>query len=152
MPAGSIRRVTVPLGDGEDCVMVEPVGTANVELARINEAFAGRPYRYAYAQRSSEPGTWWDGLVKVDMLTGEETVWSRPDHWPAEPLFVARPGGVDEDDGVVLVTVLGGDGPAAGSYGTSYLLVLDARTMQPLAEARGPVRIPFTSHGNWYEN
>jgi beta,beta-carotene 9',10'-dioxygenase len=86
-------------------------------------------------------------LVKVDMETGEKLYWSRPDHWPSEPLFVPRPGATQEDDGVVLCTILGGK-----EYATSYLLILDAKTMEPLAEAKGPIRVPFMSHGNWYGN
>jgi carotenoid cleavage dioxygenase-like enzyme len=41
---------------------------------------------------------------------------------PSEPSFVPRPGSTDEDDGVVLSTVLGNE------EGTSYLLILDAKT------------------------
>ena len=53
-----------------------------------------------------------------------------------------------EDDGVVVSTVLDGDARE------SYLLVLDAQTMLPLAEvrldgARGMV-VPFAIHGDWF--
>ena len=92
--------------------------------------------------------SWWNGLSKVNVRTGEVTRWSREDHWPHEPTFVPRPGATDEEDGVVLSVVLGSDKDEA--YGSSYLVGLDGRTFQPLFEAKVPLRVPYASHGNWY--
>ena len=74
-------------------------------------------------------------------------VWYRARHMPTEPVFVPRPGAVAEDDGVVLATVLDGDA------NESYLVVLDAATMLPIAEVRLADRrghvVPFSIHGQW---
>jgi carotenoid cleavage dioxygenase-like enzyme len=74
-------------------------------------------------------------------------VWYRERHMPTEPVFVPRPGAVAEDDGVVLATVLDGDA------NESYLIVLDAATMLPIAEVRLADRrghvVPFSIHGQW---
>jgi len=87
-------------------------------------------------------------LIKVDMCATDTplVVWQQPSHYPSEPVFVARPGGVDEDDGVVLSAVL--DGPKA----QSYVLVLDAKTMTELARVYNPAefKVPYSVHGQFY--
>jgi hypothetical protein len=71
-------------------------------------------------------------------------VWSDASIHPTDPLFIPNPGGVAEDDGVLLVL----------SYDLgrreSVLLVLDAKTMTELARAyTGGTRIPPSFHGQW---
>ena len=46
-----------------------------------------------------------------------------------------------EDDGVLLSVVLD------GAANHSYILALDAATMQPLAQANTSITLPFLSHG-----
>ena len=55
--------------------------------------------------------------------------------------FLDRPGGTEEDDGV-LVTI-GFDGERE----QSYLLVLDAATFTPINTAYLPHNIPWSAHG-----
>ena len=88
-----------------------------------------------------QQGTWWNNLVKVDLQTNRTLEWFREGHYPSEPNFIPRPGATYEDEGVLLSVVLGGD------IGTSYLLMLDAHTMAPIAEAAAPYYLPFPSHG-----
>ena len=84
--------------------------------------------------------------MKVDLETGKTLEWFKEDHFPTEPNFIPRPGATEEDDGVLLSTVLGGD------RNSSYLLILDAKTMQPVAEANAPIFVPYSSHGTaWPE-
>jgi torulene dioxygenase len=71
-------------------------------------------------------------------------VWSDASIHPSEPLFVPSPGGVAEDEGVLLV--LGYDLERR----ESLLLVLDAQSMTELARAyTGGTRIPPSFHGQW---
>jgi carotenoid cleavage dioxygenase-like enzyme len=58
-------------------------------------------------------------------------------------VFVARPEGEREDDGVLLSVVLDA---AAGS---SFLLVLDASDLSEVARAGVPHHIPFSFHGQF---
>ena len=58
-------------------------------------------------------------------------------------MFVARPGGEDEDDGVLLSVVLDADAER------SFLLVLDAADLRELARAEVPHHIPFGFHGQF---
>jgi ribosomal protein S5 len=62
-----------------------------------------------------------------------------------EPVFVARPGGGEEDDGWILSVV------HDGNTDRSELVVLDAAdvTAAPLARVHLPRRVPFGFHGNW---
>jgi carotenoid cleavage dioxygenase-like enzyme len=81
--------------------------------------------------------------IEVDM--GQVTTW-RAGFYPGEPVFVPSPKAHAEDDGVLLSVVLdiGKD--------SSFLLVLDAATLEELARARAPHAIPFQFHGNYFQD
>jgi carotenoid cleavage dioxygenase-like enzyme len=137
--AGFRRYRLVP---GNATAQLEHVVPASTELPSIARGAAGKPYRYAYGIDADEANGWgFDALVKVDVRECSVARWSARGAYPGEPLFVARPGASDEDDGVVLSVVL--DAQA----GTSYLLVLDARTFAEVARAAAPHHIPFGFHG-----
>lgn len=114
-----------------------------MELPRIHYGLHnGRPYRYAYGiTGDSEGPVVAHGLVKVDTQSGRHQEWSRPRHYPGEPVFVPAPDAEAEDEGVVLSVVLDAEA------GTSKLVVLDAQSFQELASATVPHAIPFGFHG-----
>ena len=58
-------------------------------------------------------------------------------------MFVAEPDAEGEDEGVLLSVVLD------GHRGNSFLLVLDARSLEELARADAPHHIPFGFHGQF---
>lgn len=121
------------------------LATESIELPRIDYRRNGKPYRHLYGV-GAEGGSgadFFNQLTKVDVLTGRCAVWREPGCYPGEPVFVAAPGGEDEDDGVVLSVVL--DSTTA----RSALLVLDARTWTELARAEVPHGIPFGFHGRF---
>jgi beta,beta-carotene 9',10'-dioxygenase len=70
-------------------------------------------------------------------------VWSEDGCFPGEPVFVASPDAREEDDGVLLSVVLD------GHTGRSFLLVLDAHSLDELARAEVPHHIPFGFHGQF---
>jgi carotenoid cleavage dioxygenase-like enzyme len=114
------------------------------ELPRIAyRAQNGRPYRVAWGAGPSDGAGWFDQVVRVDIATGEHIAWHEPGSFPGEPVHVARPGATEEEDGVLLSVVLE---PARGS---SALVVLDARTLEPLARARMAHHVPFGFHGQY---
>ena len=49
--------------------------------------------------------------LQVDVHASTTQLWQQPGHFPGEPVFVARPGGQQEDDGVLLSVVLAGGWP-----------------------------------------
>ena len=116
-----------------------------IELPRINyEAHAGKPYRYVWGTGIRSPGDFLDSIVKVDTKTGEVMSWYEEGVYPGEPVFVPAPSAQTEDDGVLLSVVL----DIANDQ--SFLLVLDAATLQEKARAEAPHAIPFHFHGNYF--
>ena len=83
--------------------------------------------------------------MKIDLSDGSTRTWHDPGTTRAKGVFVGRPGRSDEDDGVILSVVLDAE------QGTSYLLVLDARTFTEVARAGLPHPVLFGYHGQFYE-
>jgi carotenoid cleavage dioxygenase-like enzyme len=121
----------------------------NLELPRINPSRTGRPYRIVWGTANRVPGHFTDTLVRVDVTTGEARCWHQEACFPGEPVFVPRPRGASradptpEDDGVLLSVVL----DAANA--TSFLLVLDAATLEEVARATVPHALPLGFHGEF---
>ncbi len=139
VPGGILTRFR--LGN---TVRSQEISPLSLELPRIHPAFQGRPYRYAYGI-SQQPGTsrdFYNMLARLDTSGGPALTWSAPGAYPGEPVFVARPGGEREDDGVLLSVVLQGD--------ASSLLVLDASNFHELARARTRRVVPFGFHGEFF--
>jgi beta,beta-carotene 9',10'-dioxygenase len=114
----------------------------SIELPRINYSRCNeRPYRYAWGVGIGSG--WIDRIVKADVVERHSTVWSEEGCFPGEPVFVAAPEADDEDEGVLLSVVLD------GRTGNSFLLVLDARSLDELARAEVPHHIPFGFHGQF---
>ena len=114
---------------------------AGTELTRVSPDVRLQPYRYAYGQATLREGE--NGLVKVDLETGEATEWF-DGVYAEEPVFVPEPGSEREDAGVVLATVLDPDA------GRSFLLVLDGESFEERARAHLPHHLPFGFHGRFY--
>ncbi|MGH2925696.1 MAG: carotenoid oxygenase family protein [Solirubrobacterales bacterium] len=130
------------ISPGAGTVGVERLIDRTIELPRINYGRCNeRPYRYAWGV-GLESG-WIDRVVKADVVERTSTEWLEEGAFPGEPVFVASPDGGDEDDGVLLSVVL--DGRA----GSSYLLILDARSLRELARAEVPHHIPYGFHGQF---
>jgi carotenoid cleavage dioxygenase-like enzyme len=115
----------------------EPLDLPRINYARGNE----RPYRYAWGV--GDASGWFDRIVKADVVDRRADVWAEENCFPGEPVFVAAPDADDEDEGVLLSVVLD------GARGDTFLLVLDARTLDELARAEVPHHIPFGFHGQF---
>lgn len=113
------------------------------ELPTINPSYVTRKHRYTYGAADRLKSTFFDGIVKFDNVTQNAIFWDTEAHTPGEPIFVADPDGVEEDDGVLLSVVLD------GFKEKSYLLVLRAKDLTELgrAEMDGPVAFGF--HGKY---
>lgn len=113
-----------------------------LELPQINYNFAnGRSYRFVYGVGPHSRGDFLNQLVKVDVLAKEARFWYEENCYPSEPVFVAAPGAENEDDGVVMSSVVGVRSKK------SFLLVLDAKTFQELARAVVDCRVAHSLHG-----
>lgn len=116
------------------------------ELPTYNPAFQCKRYRYVYSLSNHGRSTLLDSIVKSDMDTREALLYGCPHgHTPGEPIFVPRPAAegevLAEDDGVLLSVVLD------GSARRSYLLCLDAKTLQEVGRADCPFAVGLGFHG-----
>lgn len=112
------------------------------DLPTMNPRFRMRESRYVYSVVNRGLSTFFDGLSKVDMKTGKVLYWHNPKgHTPGEAIFVPNPEGEEEDDGVLLSVVLD------GFEKKSYLICLDARTMEELGRADVECVVGFGFHG-----
>lgn len=86
--------------------------------------------------------TFIETIIKTDTVTREVLQWNNTaGHTPAEAIFVPRPGGRDEDDGILLSVVLDGHSEK------SYLVCLDAKTMRETGRAEMDFVVGFGLHG-----
>ena len=54
-----------------------------------------------------QPGdAFFNCIVRLDIQSGQHQVWQEEGTYPGEPIFIPRPGGTEEDDGVLLSVVL----------------------------------------------
>jgi beta,beta-carotene 9',10'-dioxygenase len=141
-----LRRYRLSLDHGR--VAEEQLSDSVIELPRIDyRERNGRPYRYVYGVGLGDPAEldFVNELTKIDVERGESRSWTEPGAYPGEPVFVPSPEpDRGEDDGVLLSVVLDGRGPG------SYLLVLDARSLEEIGRARVPHDIPFGIHGQYF--
>lgn len=126
----------------------KPKGSS-VDFPKINMAYEGLPYCYYYAVEWFHASAFVYGsmaIVKQNVCTGETLSWYTESNFPSEPFFIANPGATEEDDGVVVFTVL--DGP----NDTSKYMIVDAKTMKTITEVPLPGKLGFTTHGQYFAN
>ena len=100
-----------------------------------------RKYQYAYT-------SWLDlgHTCRTDMETGETILHNHGEgRFGAEPLFIPRADGENEEDGWVMVVV------NDQNNGPAELVILDANDMtkEPVARIHLPQRVPDGFHGSW---
>lgn len=124
----------------------ETLSDAGFEFPSTNyRRVNGEDYRFVWgaADGPQPDGSYASSVVKVDLRTGLSRSFSDGERIYGEPVFVARPGGKDEDDGVLLSV---GSSQRAE---TSALAIIDAQTMALLASAEVPKAIPLGFHGSF---
>ena len=138
--AAALERFRIAPGSGD--VTIERLIDESLELPRINYGRCNeRPYRYTWGVGID--GGWLDKIVKADVIERTATTWREDGCYPGEPVFVAAPNADAEDEGVLLSIVLD------ARKGNSFLLVLDAASLDELARAEVPHHIPFGFHGQF---
>lgn len=125
-------------------------------LMRSNYDNRGRPYCYYYSFGIRHESHDWF-ITKTNLCLGqvvdeqsgytvvESKHWSRRNHVPTEPIFVARPGATDEDDGVLLSSVHDTENQK------TYLAVYDARNLTLLSKSYAPIQSMFGLHGRFFD-
>lgn len=126
------------------------------ELPIIDERRDGKPYCVFYGFQSfanaydvakdskviGPPGAL--AIGKRNLCTGERSGFYQFEEYPTEPKFIPRPGGTAEDDGVLVGLVYN------ASSRSSFVSVIDAKTMDRIALAHLPVRTHFLFHSTWF--
>lgn len=141
IPPPALTRFTISPEAGSvesERLVEEPIDLPRINYLRCNE----RPYRHVWGLGTDGTG-FFDRIVAADVEQRTSQVWTEPGCYPGEPVFVADPDGSGEGDGVLLSVVL--DTAAK----TSFLLVLDATTLEVTARATVPHHIPFGFHGQY---
>lgn len=86
-------------------------------------------------------------LIKVDVITKHKKIWCEYNVYPSEPIFVPSPNPDSEDDGVILASIVWGN----GDENRVGLIVLCAKSFKELGRSvfitPGPV--PKCLHG-WF--
>lgn len=142
------KRIEIPL-DASPLSYVETklIADVGVEAPRINyELYNGRPYRYFYGIGSDVDTEYVGSIIKVDTRTGDYLIWHEPQCYPSEPVFMARPGAIEEDDGVLLSALVWGQDDCSVT-----LLVLNAHDLKEMARAHfnTPSQVTRCFHG-WF--
>ncbi len=136
------------LKSGESHAKCEMMATNGFELPRINYGrINAKPYRYAYGlgETADRVDGYLNQICKVDLESKEELCWHVRGHFPGEPVFVEAPNPQSEDDGVLLSVVLDSD------KGISYLLILNAQTMEMVSKTAVSHHIPYGFHGQYFK-
>lgn len=111
------------------------------ELPRINYDLNGKKYRFVYGS-IVEKSAMSKQVAKFDTETKTMLYWDEENCWPSEPIFVPRPNGESEDDGVVLSSIINSD-PGK----SSFLMILDGRTFKEVARAYVNAELYKDMHG-----
>jgi carotenoid cleavage oxygenase len=137
----TMERWTVDLSAGK--VREDRIDDRGQEFPRIDERLTGRRHRYGYAVgvgSESDEGR----VIKHDLVAGttEDRDFGSGVQ-TSEFVFVPRPGGTKEDDGVLMGFTYD------RAEARSNLAILDAQSLQSVASVHLPARVPQGFHGNW---
>lgn len=118
-----------------------------LELPRIfYQKYNTKPYQYVYGVGFQYPNSPSDeiSLLKINVNHGSKNEWKEKGSLAGEPVFIPRPNAQKEDDGVLLSVV------SNALCNCSYLLVLDAQSLEELARAEVSQFIPYGLHGMYF--
>jgi carotenoid cleavage dioxygenase len=143
----TLDRWTIDTSAGK--VLEERIDDRGQEFPRVDERVVGRRHRFGYAVGATEDATGDveladNTVLKHDLVKGTtETATFGVGASAGEFVFIPRDESAGEDDGVLMGFV---HRPATD---TSDLVLLDAQTLESVAEVHLPVRVPHGFHGNW---
>ncbi|MEM1369534.1 MAG: carotenoid oxygenase family protein [Cyanobacteria bacterium P01_H01_bin.15] len=141
---GNLWRFELDLAS--ETVSRSQLDTRCCEFPTLNQANAGRAYRYLYAAAAHEAtgNAPHQAYVKLNLETGDRKLCSfAPRGYVSEPIFVPHPNAESEDHGWVLGVVYRSDRHA------SDLVILSAQTWEVVATVKLKEHIPYSLHGSW---
>jgi len=144
-----VKRYVLPW-DAASAVTKEVLSDpqASTDFPTINPHYRSREHCFYWAvEWFAESDSYASmAIVKHDVCNGaKKKTWSRKGWYPSEATMVASGReGAAEDEGVLLLTALD------GSNDQTFLIGLDAKTMDVIAEVGPFPRVAFTTHGAFY--
>ncbi len=141
-PFGHLERIVMT--KGKPRATRERLAACHFEFPQIHyRAHGGRDYRYAWGA-GIEGGV--SQLLCIDTHRGETRTMRGEQCVFGEPIFVRRPDGEDERDGVLLAVA---SGSPDAKEARAAMVVVDARTMEEIARAEIAADIPLGFHGSF---
>ncbi|XP_036442999.1 beta,beta-carotene 15,15'-dioxygenase [Colossoma macropomum] len=125
----------------EGKILCQPeVLTEGVELPRINYNYNGQKHRYVYLTVAEKAES--TMITKLDVETKQRLDWTAENCFPSEPVFIPRPGATEEDDGVILTSVIN-----CIPDESDYLLVLEGKSFKEVARVHVNAELHIDMHG-----
>lgn len=117
-----------------------------IEFPRFNHDMAFRPYQFVYGCRLHYKKNQAEtiSLLKVDLNNKGTNEFMIEGYSCSEPIFVPKPDGQNEDDGVLLTL--------ANSEEKCYMLIIDATEMKELARFLIGQFTAITFHGSYVDH
>lgn len=146
VPEGQLQRFTLDL-DAETAASTCLISRC-CEFPTLHPQNVGNPYRYLYigAAHIAQGNAPLQALLKRDLHTGEEQLWSEaPRGFMSEPVFVPHPQGTAEDEGWVLCLIYN------AARQCSDLTILNAQDIAagPIARLKLKHHVPYGLHGSF---
>ncbi|MBI4208099.1 MAG: carotenoid oxygenase family protein [Deltaproteobacteria bacterium] len=139
------RRYRIPLNGNvanEEFRSREAIELPRIHYSRCNT----QEYRWVYGVgvREKSQEDFYNQLVRLDVSSQEAQTWWEEGCYPGEPVFVPLPQSRSEGEGILLSIVLD------SKRERSFLLILDARTLEEIGRAPVSHPIPFGFHGQFF--
>lgn len=143
-----MTRWTIDLTGASNTVKREQIDDLTSEFPRLDERFAGLPYRHGWyvANVGVKNPIMFNSIAHIDLKTGaRKTLTFDPGDSVGEPIFIPRNASAAEGDGYLIVLA------HRAATNRSELQILNAQDIneQPEAVLKLPRRVPAGFHGNW---
>jgi carotenoid cleavage dioxygenase-like enzyme len=124
------------------------ISDACIELPRIDykryNMSGDYGFTYGVSLHPEKTTGFYNSLVKINAKTGQSRYWHEENCHPGEPYFIPSPMSKNDEDGVIISIVLDTQNER------SFLMVLDAITMQEIARATVPEPIVYGFHAEYF--
>lgn len=147
IPFGTLRRYRIHLKEKKvtwEQKTDECLELSNYDYRRLHMN-GNYQYVYGVSLNKHKRQGFYNQLVKIDLRSQNARTWYTENCFPGEPLFVGKPDRAQEDEGVLLSVVLD------AISGCSFLLILDAQSLEELARAQVPHPILMGYHGAFFK-
>jgi carotenoid cleavage dioxygenase-like enzyme len=153
VPDDEFSRWTLNLATGKAVKsiflnQVDNIFVNMLDFPKINEEYRGLEYCYLYAESIVDYTR--TAIVKKNVCDpSKDVVWYKENHYVSEVWFFPTPasereGELAEDDGVLMTLVYDGE------RRMSYMMLLDAMSMESIATSYLPHRVPWSAHGHLF--